>query len=65
MRDLLPILLGVALVATVLVLFAGVISFAFGSRTDRKLATWLMTARVVLQGLAVAVLGLIVLLSVT
>ena len=64
MRDLLPALLGIAVVATVLVLFAGVISFAFGNRTDRKLATRLMTARVVLQGLALAIFALIVLLSV-
>lgn len=49
--------------ATLGVLFAGIISFAFGSRENRALATRLMTARVVLQGIAVALFALMVAIS--
>jgi hypothetical protein len=47
--------------ATAIVLFAGIAAFAFNSKLNAKYSNKLMTARGVLQGLAVAVLGLIVL----
>ncbi len=62
MEWVLPLLIGVAMAVTTAVLFAGVISFAFGSRSDRGLATKLMTARVAAQGVAVALFGLFLLL---
>jgi uncharacterized YccA/Bax inhibitor family protein len=54
-------LLVIAMLATVGVLFAGIISFAFGKNANPKTATRLMTARVALQGVAVLLLGLVVL----
>jgi hypothetical protein len=64
MRSVLPYLVGVAMAATVAVLFAGVISFAFGDRTRRGLATKLMIARVAVQGLAVVLFALLIFLSI-
>ena len=63
METILPYVLGAIMVAVVLTLFAGLVSFAFGSRTDRHLATKLMTARVALQGVAILVFAAMVLLS--
>jgi hypothetical protein len=54
-------MLVVAMLATLGVLFAGIISFAFGKNGNSKNATRLMAARVALQGLAVGLLGLMVL----
>jgi hypothetical protein len=64
METVLPVLLGLAMLATLGVLFAGVISFAFGGKNTQKHATTLMTARVVCQAVAVALFGAIVLLYV-
>jgi hypothetical protein len=61
MTEILPYLLGVAIFATVVVLFVGIISFAFNTKFNAKYATKLMTARVVLQAVAIALFGLIVL----
>jgi hypothetical protein len=62
MDSILPMLLLVAMGATAIVLAVGVISFAFSSRMNQKYATKLMTTRVMLQGIAVLLFGLIVLL---
>ena len=64
MSTVLPVLLGVAMLATVGVLFAGVISFAFNSKMNAKYSNKLMQARVVLQAVAVALFAAIVLLQV-
>lgn len=61
MTSILPFLLGAAMLATVLVLFAGIISFAFNTKANAKYGTRLMAARVILQGVAVALFALIVL----
>lgn len=63
METFLPVLLGIAMLATLGVLFAGVISFAFGGKNSQKYATRLMTARVACQAVAVALFGAIVLFS--
>jgi hypothetical protein len=60
---ILPLLLVVAMLATLAVLFVGIISFAFGKKASAKNATRLMAARVALQGVAVALFGLMVLIS--
>lgn len=49
--------------ATLGVFFAGIISFAFGNPDNRALATRLMTVRVVLQGIAVAVFAVMMAIS--
>ncbi len=61
MSAILPFLLVFAMLATLAVLFAGIISFAFSKKGSGKNATRLMTARVALQGVAVALFGLMVL----
>lgn len=63
MSPALPYLLGVALAATLAVLFIGVISFAVGGDFHARHANTLMRARVVTQGLTVALLALIAWLS--
>jgi len=60
METVLPVMLAVAMLATLGVLFAGVISFAAGTKMNQKYATRLMAARVVCQGIAVALFGLFV-----
>lgn len=64
MVSALPYMLGAALLATLGVLFAGVLSFAINGEANRKHATKLMAARVILQGIAVALFALTVLFSV-
>ena len=49
------------MLATVVVLFAGVISFGFNTKMNEKYATRLMAARVILQGVAIVLFGLMVL----
>jgi len=61
LTDILPFLLGGVMLATVLVLFAGIISFGFNTKADAKYSTRLMAARVILQGVAVALFGLMML----
>jgi hypothetical protein len=57
----LPVFLIIAMAATVIVLFTGIIGFAFNSKLNAKYSTKLMTARVLLQGFALAVFAAIVL----
>ena len=61
MDTILPIFLVIAMVATVIVLFTGILGFAFNSKLNAKYSNKLMTARVLLQGLALAVFAAIVL----
>jgi hypoxia induced protein len=63
MESILPILLGAAMLVTLGVLCAGVISFAFNTKTNAKYSNKLMTARVICQAIAVAIFGLMVLLQ--
>ncbi len=58
-----PYLLAAAMAMVVGVFLAGILSFAFGNRTDRHMATRLMSARVALQGIAIALFVLILLLG--
>ncbi len=60
----LPYMLGAAMLVTLAVLFAGVISFAVNGEANRKYATRLMAARVILQGVAIALFAITVLLTV-
>ncbi|MBL8658136.1 MAG: twin transmembrane helix small protein [Rhodospirillales bacterium] len=64
MAAALPYLLGAAMLATLGVLFAGVISFAMNGNANRKYATKLMAARVILQGVAIVLFAATVLFTV-
>lgn len=64
MEDVLPYLLGLAMAATLAVLVVGVISFAVHGEFYLRHANHLMRLRVVLQALAVAIMGLMVYLAV-
>ncbi len=63
MAEFLPFLLGLALFATLLVLFIGIGAFAVGGKFHAKHANNLMRARVIVQGVAVALFALIVWLA--
>ncbi len=65
MTAALPYMLGAVMLATLGVLFAGVISFAMNGKADNKYATKLMAARVILQGIAIALFALTVLFAAT
>ena len=56
---LLKVLVGIALVATVVALFAGVISMARGGSFDARWGNKLMRLRIVAQGAAVALLAVL------
>ncbi len=62
--EFLHILLIVAMAATLIVLAVGIVSFAFSGKLSERHGTKLMTARVVLQLVAIAILGALVLFSV-
>ena len=64
MESFLPILLGFAMLATLVVLVIGIISFAVNGRFYKKNSNKLMRLRVLLQGLALLVFAAITLLSV-
>ena len=64
MEAALPYLLGLAMLATLLVLVVGVVSFGVHGDFYLRHANHLMRLRVVLQGIAVAIIALIVYLSV-
>ena len=64
METILPVMLGLAMVATLGVLFAGVITFAVSPKANQKYATRLMTMRVVCQAVAIALFAAMVLLYV-
>jgi len=63
MEAVLPYLLGLAMLATLAVLVVGIVSFGVYGQFYIRWSNHLMRARVVLQGIAVAVFGLIVYLS--
>ncbi|HLN23685.1 MAG TPA: HIG1 domain-containing protein [Patescibacteria group bacterium] len=62
MISFLSVLLGLALVAVLIVLIAGVVVFASGGEVNRRYANRLMNLRVATQAVAVLILGLIVVL---
>jgi hypothetical protein len=62
MATVLSILLGLTLVAVVGVLMTGVFVFARGGETNRRWSNRLMNLRVATQAVAVAILGLLLLL---
>ncbi len=64
MEAALPYLLGLAMLATLVVLVVGVVSFGVHGDFYLRHANNLMRLRVVMQGIAVAVLALIVYLAV-
>ncbi len=61
MSDWLPILLILAMLATLGVLFAGLFAMARGGEFNRKHGNRLMRWRVVLQGTALLLIGLLLL----
>lgn len=61
MTDILPYLIGTALAAVLLVLFAGVITMARGGEFNRKYGNLLMRWRVGLQLLAILLVVLFLL----
>jgi hypothetical protein len=65
METVLPLLLIIAMVATAAVLAVGIVTFAFSAKLNARYAGKLMTARVVLQFAAVAILAAIVLLKIS
>ncbi len=65
MEEMLPFLLGAAMVATVVVLIIGVISFGVNGDFYKRHANNLMRLRVLFQGIAVAIFAGIVYLSVS
>ncbi|MBC8339627.1 MAG: twin transmembrane helix small protein [Rhodospirillales bacterium] len=64
METVLPYLLGAAMLATLAVLATGIIGFAVHGDFYLRHANNLMRMRVIMQGIAVAVLALIVFLTV-
>ncbi|MEE9317108.1 MAG: HIG1 domain-containing protein [Rhodospirillales bacterium] len=64
METVLPYLLGFAMLATLVVLVVGVVSFGVHGDFYLRHANHLMWLRVALQGIAVAIIALIVYLSV-
>ncbi len=63
MGSILPIFLGLAMLATLGVLVVGVVSFALNGPFYQKNSNKLMRLRVLGQGIAIAIMGLIVLLG--
>ncbi len=63
MSSVLPFLMIAAMAATALVLMAGIVGFAFSTKVNEKYATKLMATRVLLQGAAILLFGLMVLLQ--
>ncbi len=64
MESFLPGLLIFAMIATAAVLVVGIISFAVNGQFYVKNANKLMRARVIMQGIAIAIFALIIWLSV-
>jgi len=65
MDGFLSYFLGFAMLATLVVLVVGVVSFAVHGRFYIKNANKLMRARVILQGIALVIFGLIMWLTVS
>ena len=63
MSGFLPILLGLAMFGTLAILVAGIVGFAFNGEFYNKHANHLMRARVIAQGIAIAIFALIVWLA--
>ena len=63
MSGIVPVLLIVALVATLGVLFAGLLSMARGGEFNRKHGNRLMRWRVALQGMALLLLAILMLMG--
>lgn len=57
------ILLLLVMLATVVVLVVGVVMMTKGGESNRKYGNKLMTLRVTLQGVAIAIMGILFLLS--
>ena len=64
MNAILPLLMVIAMAATAVVLFVGILAFAVHGKFNARHANKLMQARVILQGLAVLIFGLITLLAI-
>lgn len=65
MDTLLPLFLGLAMLATVGVLVLGIVGFAFNGKFYQRNSNKLMRMRVLFQGAAIAILGLLALLGVS
>jgi hypothetical protein len=65
MSGFLPVLLALALGATLLILFVGIAGFAAGGRFNARYGNVLMRWRVAAQAAAVALLGLVMWLGLT
>ena len=63
LRDFLPAAIVVAMVVTALTMFVGVFSMSRGGEFNKKWSNKLMRYRVLFQGIAVAMVLLLVLLS--
>ncbi len=63
MSGLVPVVLIIALVATLGVLFAGLFSMARGGEFNRKYGNRLMRWRVALQGMALLLLAILMLMG--
>ncbi len=63
MSSIVPVLVGIALAATLAVLMAGVITMARGGEFNQKYGNRLMRWRVILQGAALVLLVLAMLLA--
>ncbi len=61
--SILPFLLGFAMFATLAILVVGIIGFAFNGKFYKKHANNLMRARVIGQGVALVIFGLIIWLA--
>ncbi|MBN9542746.1 MAG: twin transmembrane helix small protein [Alphaproteobacteria bacterium] len=61
--SLLPLVLFVAMLLTLIALIAGIVLMARGGKINQKYSNKLMTMRVVLQGLAIAIVAIIFLVA--
>jgi hypothetical protein len=65
MDALLPLFLGLAMLATVGVLVLGIVGFAVNGKFYQRNSNKLMRMRVLFQGVAIAIVGLLALLGVS
>lgn len=65
MTEFLPILMIIAMIATLIVVVVGIVSFAVHGRFYKENSNKLMRLRVLLQGVAVAIFFVIMVLSTT
>ena len=64
MTSILPVLLGLAMLATLGTLFAGIVAFGFNTKNNSRYSNTLMRARVACQAVALALFGAIVLMQI-